>query len=155
MSEIIKNKLYLGDLFDANNKEEIKNNNITSIICVAEGLKINNESSQVKVYKYELQDDYECNISLYFDEIGSIINKETTVLVNCAAGISRSSTVVIAYLIKYFNVNLKIAFLYVRNKRSNICPNKKFMEYLLEYEKKIRGNNSLSYDECIKLFYYT
>lgn len=155
MSEIIKNKLYLGNLFDANNAQFIKEKDITCIICVAEGLKINNNNPNVKIYKYELQDDYQCNISLYLQEIGKIINSEKIVLVNCLAGVSRSSTFVIAYLIKYFNINLKKAFLYVRNRRNQICPNKNFMEHLLEYEKKNIGNNSLTYDECIQLFYYT
>ena len=153
MSEIIKNKLYLGDLFDANNKEQIKNKNITSIICVAEGLKI--VDPDVKVYRYDFQDDYNCNISLYFDEIGDIINNEKVVLVNCMAGISRSSTIVIAYIMKYLNKNLREAFLFVRNKRPIICPNKEFMKYLYEYEFELFKKNSISYDECIKLFYYT
>ena len=42
-----------------------------------------------------------------------------------------------AYLMKYFDVNLKDAFLYVRNKRKSICPNKQFLKYLFEYEKKV------------------
>ena len=153
MSEIIKNKLYLGDLFDANNKEQIKNKNITSIICVAEGLKI--VEPDVKVYRYDFQDDYSCNISLYFDEIGTIINNEKVVLVNCMAGISRSSTIVIAYIMKYLNINLREAFLFVRNKRPFICPNKEFMKYLYEYEFILFKKNSLKYDECIHLFYYS
>ena len=44
MTEIIANKLYLGNMFDANNKEFIKEKDITCIICVAEGLKINNNN---------------------------------------------------------------------------------------------------------------
>jgi atypical dual specificity phosphatase len=155
MSEIIKNKLYLGNLFDVNNSHFIKDNNITCIICVAEGLKIKNENDNIKIYKYDLQDDYNCDISLYLHEIVKIINMEKVVLVNCVAGISRSSTFVIAYLIKYFNISLKKAFLYVKSKRNQICPNKKFMESLIEYELKILGKNSLTYDECINLFYYT
>lgn len=102
MSEIIKNKLYLGDMFDANDME-----NISCIVCVAERLQITNTNPNVKVHKYELSDDYNCNISLYFDEIGDIIHKEKSVLVNCAAGISRSSTIVIAYIMKYFKIELK------------------------------------------------
>jgi protein-tyrosine phosphatase len=155
MSEIIKNKLYLGNMFDANNSQFIKEKSITCIICVAEGLKINNDNPNVKLYKYELQDDYECNISLYLQEIGNIINTEKIVLINCMAGISRSSTFVIAYLIKYFNISLKKAFLYVRSKRNQICPNKKFMECLIDYERKVLGDNSLTYNEGVKLFYYT
>jgi len=155
MSEIIKNKLYLGNMFDANNEEFIKTNNITCIICVAENLKFNINNPDVKKYKYELKDDDTEDISLYFNEIGLIINSEKTVLVNCAAGISRSSTIVLAYLIKYFNINLKQAFLYTRKKRNQICPNKKFMECLLDYELSLLGKNSLTHNECIHLFYYT
>jgi protein-tyrosine phosphatase len=155
MDEIIKNKLYLGNMFDANDATTIKNNNISCIVCVAERLKIINTNPNVTVHKYELSDDYSCNISLYFDEIGDIINKGSIVLVNCAAGISRSSTIVIAYIMKYYKLNLKTTFLYVKKKRNQICPNKKFMECLLDYELALFGKNSLSYDKCIKLFYYT
>ena len=155
MSEIIKNKLYLGDMFDANNETFIKNKNISCIICVAEKLKINNTDSNIKVYKYELSDDYNCNISLYFDEICDIINIENIVLVNCVAGISRSSTIIIAYIMKYYKLDLKNTFIGVRNERNRICPNKNFMKCLLDYELSLFGKNSLTYEECIKLFYYT
>jgi protein-tyrosine phosphatase len=142
-------------MFDANDADNIRNTNISGIICVAERLQITNTNPNVKVYKYELSDDYNCNISLYFDEIGDIIHKEKSVLVNCAAGISRSSTIVIAYIMKYYKASLKNTFIAVRNRRNQICPNKKFMEYLLEYELALFGKNSLTYDECIKLFFYT
>jgi protein-tyrosine phosphatase len=155
MSEIIKKKLYLGDMFDANNEDFIKNNKISCIICVAEKLKINNTESNIKVYNYELSDDYNCNISLYFDEICDIINKENIVLVNCVAGISRSSTIVIAYIMKNYKLDLKNTFIGVKNERNRICPNKKFMNCLLDYELSLFGKNSLTYEDCIKLFYYT
>lgn len=155
MSEIIKNKLYLGDIFDANNEKEINDKNIKCIICVAENLTVKITNPNIKLYNYDLKDDYSCNISLYFDEICFIINKEIPVLINCLAGISRSSTIVIAYLMKYYKINLKEAFLYARKKRNQICPNKKFMECLLEYEFKLFEKNSLTYNECVNLFYYT
>jgi protein-tyrosine phosphatase len=155
MNQIVKNKLYLGDMFDANDADMIKNKNISCIICVAERLKIINTNPYVKVYNYELSDDYNCNISLYFDEIGEIIKKETIVLINCAAGVSRSATIVLAYIMKYYKLDLKTAFLLVRKRRERICPNKKFMQCLLDYELSLFGKNSLTYDECIQLFYYT
>ena len=142
-------------MFDANDAISIKNTNISCIVCVAERLKIINTNPNVTVHKYELADDYNCNISLYFDEIGEIINKADVVLVNCAAGISRSSTIVIAYIMKYYKADLKKAFSFVKKKRNQICPNKKFMECLLDYELALFGKNSLTYDECIHLFYYT
>jgi protein-tyrosine phosphatase len=155
MSEIIKNKLYLGDMFSANDELLIKEKNISCIISVAENLKVTNSNPNIKIYRYNLSDDYNCNISLYFDEISEIINNEKIVLVNCVAGISRSSTIVIAYIMKYYNLSLKDAFLYVRNRRNQICPNKQFMKYLLNYELLLFGKNSLSEANCIHLFYYT
>jgi protein-tyrosine phosphatase len=157
MSNIINTdskKLYLGDMFDVNDDKTLRKNNISTIICVAEGITIN-KTPNINIYRYDLQDTYDCDISIYFDEISDLIHKQNSVLVNCAAGISRSSTIVIAYLMKYYNLNLKDAFLYVRERRNKICPNKKFMKYLLEYELKLYGNNSITYDECIKLFYFT
>lgn len=155
MSEIISNKLFLGDMFDANNEIEIKAKNITCVICVAEDVAIRLSNPSIKIYKYKLQDTYDCNISLYFDEIGHIIDKEKIVLVNCAAGISRSSTIVIAYIMKYYEFTLKDTFLYVRNKRNMICPNKKFLKYLFEYERKIFGRNSLTWEEALNLCFRT
>jgi len=157
MSNIINTdskKLYLGDMFDVNDDKTLRKNNISTIICVAEGITIN-KTPNINIYRYDFQDTYDCDISIYFDEISDLIHKQNSVLVNCAAGISRSSTIVIAYLMKYYNLNLKDAFLYVRERRNKICPNKKFMKYLLEYELKLYGNNSITYDECIKLFYFT
>ena len=106
MNEIVKNKLYLGDMFDANDADTIKNKNISCIICVAEKLKIINTNPNVKVYNFELSDDYNCNISLYFEEIADIIKKEKIVLVNCAAGVSRSATIVLAYIMKNYKLDL-------------------------------------------------
>lgn len=158
MSKIIYTntiKLYLGDIFDATNEIKLKEQNINTIICVANEATISFTDSDIKIIKYNLEDSYECNISLYFDEIADLINKHENVLVNCIAGISRSASFVIAYLMKYYEMELLDAFLYVRKRRPRICPNKKFMAYLYEYEFKLFGKNSLTYDECIKLFYYT
>ena len=153
MSEIIKNKLYLGEAFHALNENELSIRNIDCIICVAADLKIKNK--KLKVYNYGFKDDYECDISLYFDEIGDIINNERIVLVKCVAGISRSATIVISYLMKYYKYDLKKAFLFVRSKRNQICPNKQFMNYLIDYEMQLFGKNSMTYEECRRLFYYS
>jgi atypical dual specificity phosphatase len=158
MSKIIytdSKKLYLGDMFDANNETELKEKNITAIICLAKEVNIKQTHSNISVYKYNLQDSYDCNISLYFDEITDLIHKQNTVLVNCVAGISRSASFVIAYLMKYYGFTLKEAFLYVRKRRNQICPNKKFMSYLFEYEFHLFGKNNLTYNECVRLFFYT
>ena len=153
MSKIIYTdamKLYLGSASDANDENKLTKNNIKTIICVADEVKI--KTTNITVYKYNFQDTYDCNISIYFDEISDLIHKQDSVLVNCLAGVSRSASLVIAYLMKYYEMDLQEAFLYVRKRRKMICPNKQFMTYLHEYELKLFGKNSMTLEECIQLF---
>jgi len=158
MSKIVctkDTKLYLGDLFNANDETTLTNRGIKTIICVAKDVKIRLDKSKFNIYKYDLEDTHECDISVYFDEICDLIHKEKDgVIVNCLAGISRSASFVIAYLMKVYKLVLIDAFQYVKKRRNQICPNKRFMECLLEYELKLFGENSLTYDECIQLFYF-
>jgi dual specificity phosphatase 12 len=78
------------------------------------------------------------------------------VLVHCDQGVSRSSTVIIAYLL-YSNTNLSTvdkAFNLVKSARSIIRPNPSFMEQLEQYLINIRKNNENikiekeNFDEC-------
>ena len=68
------------------------------------------------------------------------------VLVHCAAGISRSSTVVIGYLMYKWKLPLKTAFKICRDKRPGIWPNSGFLGMLLEIEKELYGKISLKKD---------
>ena len=59
------------------------------------------------------------------------------VLVHCMAGISRSSTITISYLMKYKNMKYQDAYNHVRERREIISPNYHFVEQLKEWEKSI------------------
>mmetsp|Transcript_17993 Transcript_17993/g.24946 ORF Transcript_17993/g.24946 Transcript_17993/m.24946 type:complete len:148 (-) Transcript_17993:29-472(-) len=61
------------------------------------------------------------------------------VAVNCSAGVSRSSTVVISFLLLHRNLTLRDAFTKVRSKRKYVYPNKGFWQLLIDLE---RGKNS-------------
>ena len=61
---------------------------------------------------------------------------EGKVLVHCQAGISRSPTIVIAYLMKTKNLNQIEAYSEVHKIRPIIDPNMSFRCQLVEYEKK-------------------
>ena len=56
-------------------------------------------------------------------------------LVHCAAGISRSSSTVIAYLMKKFGWTYVKAYGFVRGKRPVISPNNGFIRQLRNYER--------------------
>ncbi|KAM9324414.1 dual specificity protein phosphatase 7-like [Gastrophryne carolinensis] len=59
------------------------------------------------------------------------------VLVHCLAGISRSVTVTVAYLMQKLNLSLNDAYDFVKRKKSNISPNFNFMGQLLDFERSL------------------
>lgn len=56
------------------------------------------------------------------------------VLVHCQAGISRSATICLAYLMHTQRVKLDEAFDFVKRRRHVISPNLAFMGQLLQFE---------------------
>lgn len=68
--------------------------------------------------------------------IDQILQNHEKVLVHCNAGVSRSSTVIIGYLILHKNMNFEEAYKLVKTKRECIRPNDGFMRQLKELENK-------------------
>lgn len=66
---------------------------------------------------------------------------KTAVLVHCEAGISRSATTVIAYLVKYHNMSLLEAFEFTKTRRTSINPNAGFVEQLRRFESSVRSGS--------------
>lgn len=64
----------------------------------------------------------------------SVKNSKGRVLVHCQAGISRSATICLAYLISRHRLRLDEAYEYVKKRRSVISPNFNFMGQLLTWE---------------------
>lgn len=97
-------------------------------------------------------------ISSHFDKVVEFIEKASKegkkCLVHCAAGISRSSSLVLAYLMKSQKMSLKEAYLFVKSKRNIICPNHGFIFQLVDYEVQLFGKHSLNRD-LEKSGYYT
>lgn len=63
---------------------------------------------------------------------------QSNVLIHCQAGVSRSATIVVAYLMQHCNLSMNEAYSLVKNKRSVISPNFNFMGQLMEYENTLK-----------------
>jgi protein-tyrosine phosphatase len=63
---------------------------------------------------------------------------EWTILIGCAAGISRSGMVVMAYVMKEHGFSVEDAWDYVNAKRP-ICPNPGFIDALIGWEEYLKG----------------
>ncbi|KAA0184196.1 hypothetical protein HAZT_HAZT001252 [Hyalella azteca] len=66
------------------------------------------------------------------------------VLVHCLAGISRSVTITVAYLMFKKKLSLEAAYDYVRVKKANIDPNFNFMGQLKDFQVQL----NLSPQKC-------
>ncbi|EKE41809.1 hypothetical protein ENUP19_0248G0081 [Entamoeba nuttalli] len=69
---------------------------------------------------------------LFIDEN---IKRSRAVLVHCECGVSRSASVVIAYMMKKYNMNYENALRFVSSKRKCVFPNRGFEQQLLQFEK--------------------
>lgn len=70
--------------------------------------------------------------------------QRTNVLVHCFAGVSRSPTIVLAYLLRSAGCSLEQAFLYVKSKRAGIRPCGQFIDFLIKFEAALISNPASS-----------
>ena len=141
MDEIIEN-LYLGDLFGARNIDKIKKLGIKKVLSLSdEYFPKYKESDNIAHKTLKVLDCDEQNIIKYFGECLDFIKGEDKTLVHCAAGASRSATIVIAYLMWTKKIPFKEALDFVQDKRNIVCPNHGFEEQLEIFEKKLIENN--------------
>ena len=64
-------------------------------------------------------------------------NPNRKILVHCAAGISRSSSMIIGYCMIYKKMSLLESYKFVKLKKSNIAPNPGFMRQLMSMEMEV------------------
>lgn len=71
-------------------------------------------------------------------------SKNSAVLVHCLAGVSRSVTVTLAYLMYARSLSLNDAFSFVRAKKPDISPNFHFMQQLHSFERQLKNDPNRS-----------
>jgi len=147
-----KEKLYLGNYKTANDLTLLNTLAIKSIVNVALA-QVPNFFPRVFTYKSkELSDLPDEEISETFNELVDFIEEALTrgpVFVHCAGGVSRSATIVIAFLMKKKQMCLKDAYAHVKEKRPIIAPNGGFLIQLLEYEMKLFGKTTMEKPKSI------
>ena len=147
VSEILPNELYLGSIYFAEDRLKLHDNKIKSILTLYDG---DMRTPQGVVSKnLTVSDYYSEDLLSRFEECFEFIeNCPKPVLVHCEMGVSRSSTVVIAYLI-HKGKSLREAYDLVYSKRPCINPNNGFWKQLYEFSLKVgRDKNDLNNFIC-------
>ena len=123
-------------------QEQLRRLNITHIIsAVYLPLKSTAIPSDMKHLFVKSDDTIAFNISQHFPVICQFIEEARQangrVLVHCACGVSRSSTLVCAYLIQHQSMSVEEALLHLRARRSIIQPNSGFLRQLIRLNEQI------------------
>lgn len=138
----ITDKIYLGDLDSASNVKNLKSKNITRVISLT-GFLSPQYAPQDKIEQkvFDLFDISTSNIYRFFRESIKFIDEcKGNVLVHCAAGFSRSPTIVIAYIMWKEKMGYETAFNFVRSKRL-VGPNPGFVKQLIIFENNLKKTN--------------
>lgn len=138
--------LYVGGERDAADASELKLHGINYILNVTNKIPCFHEGNTNFTYlRIPVRDNGSENLLLYFDKAFQFIEqarqRNGRVLIHCQAGISRSSTVAIGYIMKYLNLSMNQAYNKVQACRPIIAPNISFVGQLANYEKMLKANN--------------
>lgn len=143
--------LFLGAKKDAEDPDLLKRLGITSVLNVTPDCP--NYNSNTPGFRYKqlpVYDTWHQNIAQFFDEAYDFIDaaaSDTSIgstLVHCSAGISRSATIVIAYLMRKNGLSLHAAYSHVKSLRPAISPNLDFMGHLLSLERVLNHSEDSS-----------
>lgn len=138
-TEIIPS-LYLSSSKIVSDLSELQKYNIKAIVNVTSDIP-NYFEKDIEYLRVSIDDKLTENIEKYFDVthkfIDEQISKGHSVLVHCQAGISRSATIIISYLMLRNKETYSQVLEYIRSKRSKVEPNLGFCIKLLSLNKNI------------------
>ena len=168
-SEMIRGELYLGNKMAAKNKSVLLDHLGITHIINASNRRVGNvfeggddekadgggEGLVLDYMNVDIEDKVGEDISVYFDQMISFVSSHskggddmtsssTVLYVHCSHGISRSATLVIAYLMIIKKMTLRDAYTFVRQRRCIVQPNKSFMEQLIRLEGKLSGEGNVT-----------
>jgi len=151
-------RLFVGNRLAATNLDVLHSHGITHLLNAAHPGPDNSmtvdcrhiEQSDIVYLGLQLSDDSTENIRAVFSQASRWISesldtslnseenpeKVSKVLINCWAGISRSATLALAFLIEQRNMDLKQAVKQVKLAR-DVAPNRGFLLQLVQYEKEL------------------
>ncbi|KAI5722108.1 hypothetical protein M8J76_003849 [Diaphorina citri] len=143
MQEIVPN-VFLGPYLVASRtkRDYLRSQGITHIICVRQNIEANfirpNFPEDFVYLTLDIADNLNENILHHFSTVYNFIEQclrlGGRVLIHGNQGISRSATLVIAYVMQKYNLSTKDALFLIQSKRLCVGPNLMFLNQLNEFE---------------------
>ncbi|CCM00244.1 uncharacterized protein FIBRA_02273 [Fibroporia radiculosa] len=139
-ASLIVPRLYLANLYTAQDPEQLAALGVTHIVSVVEGIpKLPKSMPHLKTLHIPITDSHDADILQYLNRTTAFIkgalaeDPKNVVLVHCLVGMSRSATVVCAYLTATTSMVPSEAIGFVATKRCIVSPNPGFRQQLDEY----------------------
>lgn len=138
----VTDRLYICNFEAANCMQLMQDYGITHILTAASELPTP-YPSKFKYFKIEVHDTITENIRRFFEPCIEFMQEAlqqpgTKVMVHCKQGVSRSPTIVMAYLMKVKKFSSTKAYDFLRLKRPEIGPNPGFVQQLQNYDQELR-----------------
>lgn len=97
--------------------------------------------------KIRVDDSPFAHLDSYFDLVADRIkatkDRGGKTLLHCVAGVSRSASLALVYLMKFERMSLRQAYYHVKSCRPIIRPNPGFWRQLIDYERRLQGRNTV------------
>lgn len=144
----IQPRLFLGPQTVAENSDWLRRHKITHILNM--GADVERTYPGIEYTYIDIDDAPHEPIAKWFPTVYNFVEKgrsgSNRVLVHCAAGISRSATVVCAYLMRKNGWTLPQTLQFLRARRGCVNPNPGFVAQLQQYERDLRRQEPTNLD---------
>nr|XP_002763843.2 dual specificity protein phosphatase 21-like [Callithrix jacchus] len=142
----VTSSLFLSNGVAANSKLLLTSHRITTVINVS--IEVANTFFEgIQYIKVPTADAPDSRLYKFFDPVADYIHsvemRQGRTLLHCVAGVSRSASLCLAYLMKYHSMSLLGAYRWTKSCRPIIRPNNGFWEQLILYEFKLFNNNTV------------
>jgi protein-tyrosine phosphatase len=154
MTQILSN-LYLGNIDDALGSF-ILENNITAVVNISKDIPKSPYISNENFLRIAIDDEPSENIIAFIPMFMSFMNYHSNdiILIHCYAGISRSVSYVLIYLlIRYYPITFEEAYSYVKSLRPFVRINHGFHKQVLAISKDIKAKRKTVKKNAQSVYY--